>query len=62
VRFANIGSWQIRISADESLPVFALWLRDVEAIEISRSPLVPERVYLDAGWSAWLRTVVAEVA
>jgi hypothetical protein len=24
--------------------------------------LVPERVYLGAGWSAWLRTVVTEVA
>jgi hypothetical protein len=41
VRFANIGSWQIRISADEPIPVFALWLRDIEAIEVPRSPLVP---------------------
>src|SRR5262249_33767512 len=41
VRSANIGSWQISISADVVTPVFALWLRDIEAIEVPRSPLVP---------------------
>jgi len=41
VRFANVGSWQISISADDAMPVFALWLRDVEAIEVPPSPLVP---------------------
>jgi hypothetical protein len=29
------------ITADVATPVFALWLRDVEAIEVPRSPLVP---------------------
>jgi hypothetical protein len=41
VRFANVGSWQISINADGVTPVFALWLRDVEAIEVPPSPLVP---------------------
>ena len=41
MRFAKFGSWQIDIKADVSTPVFALWLRDVEAIEVPSSPLVP---------------------
>ncbi|MET7403472.1 hypothetical protein ABZS66_59370 [Dactylosporangium sp. NPDC005572] len=41
MRFANIGGWRISISAGEELPVFALWLRDVEAIEVPPSSLVP---------------------
>jgi hypothetical protein len=41
VRFANVGSWRMSIRADEGLTVFALWLRDVEAIEVPPSPLVP---------------------
>ena len=35
------GSWQMSIRADEGLTVFALWLRDVEGIEVPPSPLVP---------------------
>jgi hypothetical protein len=41
VRFASIRGWQMSIKADVTTPVFALWLRDVEAIEVPRSPLVP---------------------
>jgi hypothetical protein len=41
MRFANVDSWQISIGADEETPAFALWLRDVEAIEVPASPLVP---------------------
>jgi hypothetical protein len=41
VRLASTGSWQIRINADEVTAVFALWLRDSEAIEVPPSPLVP---------------------
>jgi hypothetical protein len=41
VRFAFGGGWQISVSADEPIPVFALWLRDVEAIGVAASPLVP---------------------
>ncbi|GAA0951970.1 hypothetical protein [Virgisporangium aurantiacum] len=41
MRFAKVGSWQITINADVTMPVFALWLRDVEAIDVPRSPLVP---------------------
>jgi hypothetical protein len=41
VRFANVGSWRINIKADVTTPVFALWLRDIEAIDVPRSPLVP---------------------
>jgi hypothetical protein len=41
VRLGNIRSWQIGIKADEPLPLFALWLRDVENIEVPRSSRVP---------------------
>jgi len=41
VRFANTGSWQMNIKAGEATLVFALWLRDSEAFEVPRSPLVP---------------------
>jgi hypothetical protein len=41
MRFPNAGSWQIGIRADEGLTVFALWLRDVEGIQVPPSPLVP---------------------
>lgn len=34
MRFANIDSWRISVRADEQPTVFALWLRDVEAIEV----------------------------
>ena len=35
------ASWQMSIRADVTMPVFALWLRDVEVIDVPRSPLVP---------------------
>jgi hypothetical protein len=42
VRFANLhSSWQIDIQADVSTLNFALWLRDVESIEVPRSSPVP---------------------
>lgn len=46
MRFANIDSWRISIRADESILVFALWLRDIDVIEVPRSPLVPESLDL----------------
>jgi len=41
MRFANMSSWQIGVSADDTLPVFALWLRDIEAIAVPPAGLVP---------------------
>jgi len=41
VQFTNVGSWRMDIKADVSTPVFALWLRDIESIEVPPSPLVP---------------------
>jgi len=41
VRLAKFGSWQIRSTAEDPDLIFALWLRDIEAIEVPRSPLVP---------------------
>jgi hypothetical protein len=41
MRFAGMSSWQIGISADGNLVTFALWLRDVEAIEVPPAELVP---------------------
>jgi hypothetical protein len=52
-----------RRAAPFSLTFTLLPVRDdrIRLVETAHY-LVPERVYLDAGWSAWLRTVVAEVA
>jgi hypothetical protein len=41
MRLASIRSWRMSVRADEGPTVFALWLRDVEAIEVPPSPLVP---------------------
>jgi hypothetical protein len=47
VGLADFGGWRISVRADEGLPVFALWLRDVESIDVPSSPLVPGPLDLD---------------
>lgn len=47
MRFANNDGWQIHLSADGYLTLFALWLRDVERIDVPASPLVPGPLDVD---------------
>jgi hypothetical protein len=66
-------SWRVSVRAGEGILVFALWLRDVEGIDVPPSPLVPGPLDVDelpppfvgahdprlgAQWLAWWTSLV----
>ncbi|GIJ72999.1 hypothetical protein Voc01_079160 [Virgisporangium ochraceum] len=73
MRFPGSDSWQVSVKAEENHTVFPLWLRDVEAVDVPPSPLVPGPLdvndlpppagephdpRLGAEWLAWWESIV----
>lgn len=73
MRFENSTSWQVSVGAEGHTTTFALWVRDVEAVDVPPSPLVPGPLDVDdlpppagephdprlgAEWLAWWKSLV----